>query len=75
MHFELDLAIAYACTLGLFCWLASWFVPLLLGALVRAAASLVRSLSTRGPGGGGGNEHATSKPLHGDWWGPSHHAR
>lgn len=38
MTFHLDLAIAYACALVLFYWLASWLLP----ALAQALAALLR---------------------------------
>lgn len=52
MTFHLDLAIAYACALVLFYWLASWMLP----ALARALAAWLRGCCRdpdRRQGGGG----------------------
>ena len=69
MQFDLDLAIAYACALGLFCLFATWFVPVALRAVFKAAVALVRactpSRSGEDPPGG-----AHAQPA--DWWGPHH---
>jgi hypothetical protein len=70
MQFDLDLAIAYACALGLFCLLATWFVPLALRAIVNGAVALYRALTHAGsssnPPGGAHVEQVT------EWWGPHH---
>jgi hypothetical protein len=69
MQFDLDLAIAFACALGLFCLLATWFVPLALRAIYNGAVALVRALTRsdarRDPPGGAHAEHV-------EWWGPHH---
>ena len=75
MHFELDLAIAYACALSIFGLVASWLVPYLFGAIVRGLASAIRSLqhhaasdqAPKASTGGGHDYH--------DWWGPTHHSQ
>ena len=73
MHYDLDLAIAYACVLGLFCWLASWFVPLALSTLFRATVAWLDAHARRRrqgtpPGG------LTTRSSESDWFGPVHHS-
>lgn len=71
MHYDLDLAIAYACALGLFCWLASWLIPLAFSTAYGATAAWVDTHRRGGPRGTP-RPSPTARTAHSDWWGPTH---
>ena len=74
MHYDLDLAIAYACVLGLFCWLASWFVPLAVRTVYGATLAFVATHFRCGPRGTPPGA-LTARIAQPDWWGPTHPSR
>jgi hypothetical protein len=73
MKYDLNLAFAYACALGLLGYVASWLLPRAIQSIVAAVVQLWRTLRAQRVDKRPPAAPRESPP--GDWWGPAHHSQ